>query len=98
MKTVEQLRRSGYKVKVCHRRLYEAPDCDYILSRFEVNDLRNKGLELKGPIEVGGETVITITTPDAKTVESTAECSIKDHFHRKKGLTIALGRALAQLS
>jgi hypothetical protein len=103
MKTVEQLRKEGYKVKVTHRRVYGvgiSNEIDtYLLSRFEKDDLiNNRGANVSPPWEYGGETVLTLTTPDGtQTVQSTAECSDKDNFNRKKGLTIALGRALSQL-
>ncbi len=42
-----------------------------------------------------GETVVQITTKDGRELEGVAVCSIKDPYNRKKGLAIALGRALA---
>ncbi len=43
----------------------------------------------------GGQTVVQITTKDGRELEGVADCSMHDPYNRKKGLAIALGRALA---
>lgn len=43
----------------------------------------------------GGETTVTITGLSGHSYTSSAYCSIKDNYDRKKGVKIALGRAVA---
>lgn len=43
----------------------------------------------------GGTTIVQITTSDGRDLEGVAVCSYKDPYNRKKGLAIALGRALS---
>jgi hypothetical protein len=101
MKNVEELRKNGFKVKVCHRRLYVTNELDYrvlLLSRFERDELTyDTKIDLIGPLELGGESSVLITTPDGTNIEGMSVCSDQEHFNRRKGLQIALGRALNQL-
>lgn len=47
----------------------------------------------------GGSTCIQITTPDGVlTEEGLSECSMQDLFNRRTGTSIALGRAIKELS
>lgn len=45
----------------------------------------------------GGKTQVRITTPDGINAVGVADCSRKENFWRKRGLNIALGRALIHL-
>lgn len=81
MLTVHELRKSGYKVGVHHRK-FEKPI--YICG-----DYSN--------LYFCAATAVTVTTPDGKTAKGNALCSVKDQYNRKLGVRIALGRALKQL-
>ena len=83
--TIRQLRRSGFKVRVIHKRHQK------IVKKIDGDFFENSSK--------GGATIIEITTPDKLTdVTGTAVCSIEDNYNRKVGNAIALGRALANLS
>jgi hypothetical protein len=83
--TIRQLRRSGFKVRVIHKRLQT------ITKKISGDYLENSSR--------GGTTIIQITTPDKQTdVEGVAVCSIEDNYDRKVGNAIALGRALSDLN
>ena len=85
-KTIEQLRKTGYKVRVIHQRQY-VPRWPYKLS---------PGTMLSSK---GGYTRIDVTIPDGSvTVSGEARCSMEDSYNRKLGNSIALGRALSQLN
>ena len=84
--TIRQLRRSGFKVRVIHK-------------RHQVSVKKIGGDQYFENSAKGGATIIEITTPDKLTdVTGTAVCSIEDNYNRKVGNAIALGRALANLS
>jgi hypothetical protein len=83
MKTIQQLRQEGYKVRVIHERI--------------VNNNDHKGGPKIEPR--GGKTIIELTTPVGdKSVFAVAECSKSDNFDRKMGNRIALRRAFQQLN
>jgi hypothetical protein len=83
--TIRQLRRSGFKVRVIHKRHQK------IVTKIDGNYFENSAK--------GGTTIIQITTPDKQTdVEGVAVCSIEDNYDRKVGNAIALGRALSDLN
>jgi hypothetical protein len=82
MKTVEQLRKSGYKVKVEHYRTNKGQIVQY-------------SKKTKGKVDPkGGLTVVTVTTPSGRTLKSNATCHQNDVFSYKVGVKIALGRVL----
>lgn len=83
MKTIAQLRREGYKVRVLHNRPIQ-----YIQKI-------DGGVKVFSP--KGGKTIIEITTPDGRDVVGESMCSNKDSWNRKFGNQIALGRAIAKL-
>lgn len=84
MITIKQLRQSGYKVRVFHKRNY--------------NDIQRIGGIAKLLSPKGGETFIEITTPCRTFTETgLASCSDQDLFNRRTGNEIALGRALKSL-
>lgn len=84
MTTIKQLRYAGYKVRVLQKRKYK-----------KINKIDGVYEELSPK---GGETYIEVTTPD-KTITRAGEsiCSMEDHYDRKKGNQIALGRAIKAL-
>lgn len=94
---IKDLRKLGYRVFVNHIRNFDIESFDFEACTFE--------LEQK-PTPCGGITEVGIYLPDpcdpAKlpgipVVYSEAICSTKDNYHRKRGVKIALGRAIDQL-
>lgn len=87
---IEELRKSGYKVRIHHRRKYEA--------KIKVIDIDVKGRQSYEVTERilprGGETVVELTTPDGEVLVGDSVCCEKDFFNKKMGVKIALGRAL----
>lgn len=78
--TIAFLRRAGWKVRVIHKR----PTLD--IDAFS-------GIRVEYSPK-GGETRIEITSPDQKIdAFGIAYCADEDHFNRKLGNKIALGRA-----
>jgi hypothetical protein len=81
--TVEQLRKSGYKVRVIHTRRGKTTQ-------------RMDGGMIQTVSERGGMTVVQVRTPEGEELEGVALCSAKDNFNRRMGVRIALGRALTR--
>ncbi len=101
--SVQSLRASGYKVRVQHQRLFPNLSVLNILTRGQYEKMAEGIKDLGGPetkpysdvvSPKGGQTVVQITTPDGTELEGVAKCSAKDPYNRKKGLAIAIGRAL----
>jgi hypothetical protein len=102
MKTVAELRRMGYKVKVSHYRWYldeglgsELDKAWALLARYEAEEAGH--YDISNPDCCGGLTEIELSTPDGKTVKTVAECADEDGFSKKIGVNIALKRALVEL-
>jgi hypothetical protein len=86
MKTIQQLRKEGYKIRVIHERIVKLEEDRRDLSARLVAQPR------------GGKTIIEVTTPNQEhSVFAVAECSKKDNFNRKIGNRVALRRAFQQL-
>ena len=85
MNKIHTLRKAGYKVRVMHWRYI--PNCKPILPRHTISDFTSI-------LPHGGKTEIEITAPDGTEFRGSAECSKKDNFNRKRGIQIALGRAM----
>lgn len=84
MKSIKELRQTGYKVRVHHIR--------------PVTYQQKIDGSIKVFSPKGGTTRIEITTPcGEKSALGVAECSKQDGWNRKLGNKIALGRALDQL-
>ena len=81
MITVEELRKSGLKVRVIHIR------------HAKTMKKLDGGL-VQVMAERGGKTVVQVRTPEGDELEGTALCSTLDNYNRRLGLKIALGRAL----
>lgn len=80
MNNVEELRKSGYKVRVKH-------------FRREKTMQKMDGGVVQTPSERGGHTIVQVRTPDGEELEGVAVCSTKDNFNKRIGVRIALGRA-----
>lgn len=86
---VHELRKAGWKIRVIHKRYFGGIA---LLSRKEatVSSWRNC-------LTRGGLTIVELTTPNGKNSTGEARCSKSDNFDRKKGVSIALGRAITNL-
>lgn len=78
-KTVKWYRQNGYKVRVLHYRNKELK--------------KGKTSSYLADSQMGGFTVVELTTPNDKTYTGKAICSKEERFNRKLGVRIALGRA-----
>jgi hypothetical protein len=90
--TVQQLRNSGYKVRVLHNRLYNG------YHKWQVGAIENAKYNC-GPIEPdakGGSTQIIIDSPTGQHFQGLAICSKKENYNKKMGVRIALGRTGVQ--
>jgi hypothetical protein len=86
--TVQQLRNSGYKVRVLHNRLYNG------YYKWQVGSKTAEGYGY-GPIDPdtkGGSTQIIIDGPSGDHYDGLAICSKKENYNKKLGVRIALGR------
>ena len=100
MNTVEQLRKSGYRVLINH---YRYPgnvskglnkrqaskvkmECAFALS--------DEGL---GISPFGGKTTIEVISQSGTSYTAEADCSVRDNFNKRMGVKIALGRILKQM-
>lgn len=105
MKTVEDLRKAGFRVFVKHSRYYEVDNL--MLPIVPVKNVyfgpitrpaaKSMGYVPSTVFPRGGKTEVEIYHRDRLCSEGHAVCSINDNFNRKIGLTIALGRALERL-
>jgi hypothetical protein len=87
--TIEELRNSGYKVKIFHNRLYNGYHAWQ-------NGRRVYGYTdgIIGPDTKGGSTEVIIQTPTGERLHGIAICSTEDNYNKKLGVKIAFGRAL----
>ena len=87
--TVHSLRKQGCKIRVYHW-------------RYVNGELVSSALHPGESSPKGGKTQVTITLPDdsldCPTYTGEALCSLSDCFNRKRGVQIALGRALKYLN
>ena len=92
MRTIESLRKDGYKVRVIH---YRENTSGTLMSTRELKHRNDEYGEELIILSKGGKTHIDITSPDGPTFSGESYCSLKDGFNRKMGNSIALERALA---
>ena len=94
---IRELRQQGYRVFVNHHRDFNIKSFDFEKQTFELEEK---------PSPCGGCTEVNIYVPDPcdpmrlpgiPVVGAEAVCSSKDNYHRKRGVKIALGRALVML-
>lgn len=78
--TIQQLRNSGYKVKVLHHRKTVEEKGMWGKTRNRVS-------------EKGGMTQVIIDSPSGEHFIGEAVCSKKDNYNKKLGVRIALGRS-----
>lgn len=82
--TVENLRKSNYKVRVIHKREWGSK---FVPSVFPEYFQKNELIEARG-----GKTIVQVRTPDGREIEGIAICHPKDYYNRKVGLRIALSK------
>ena len=93
--TIQQLRNSGYKVKVLHNRLYNGYYKWQVGSKPNQNGYAPTKLFIHGrfdPDTKGGSTQIIIDSPQGNHYEGLAFCSKKENYNKRLGVRIALGR------
>jgi len=93
--TLSQLRLDGYRVFASHRRPMKNIETPYLM--FSHHEMKNMGFNLSEDWAVrGGQTTVHIYLGDTLLGYGEARCCDKDPFNKKRGLIIALGRALAE--
>lgn len=107
MLTVQKLREMGYKVRVTHKRVYShIYDLHNNERRLDLGSRRKfprftrtlaNQIGLSNIHCRGGETIVEVTTPDNVDAFGVSLCSLKDHYNKKLGVEIALGRAVKAL-
>lgn len=85
MKTVEEYRKSGYKVRVEHFRPRKNSGQFVRYSR---------KTKTESVMPNGGVTNVTVTAPTGYEFVGSAACSTEDPFNYSLGVRIALGRAM----
>jgi len=105
--TVKELRQSGNKVRVIHKRKYKFFDLIkkefiyHIFSKFEfVNFLKIGKIPrylVVNRLQTGGQTVIEITMKDGLELRGVAKVNDCDNYNKKLGIKLALNRALNNL-
>lgn len=86
---VAEIREQGYRVYVKHRRRCVMYD---IGGKPTEHFLKIEECPKECSITKGGYTFVEIVKGD-KSFKATSQCSVKDNFNKKVGLTVALGRA-----
>lgn len=84
--TVQDLRDSGYKVKVLHNRLYDG------FYKWQVGNHKNINTSVD-PDPKGGSTTLIIDSPSGDHFEGHSTCSKLDNYDKKLGVRIAIGRS-----
>jgi len=106
-RTLQKLRDDGFTVHVQQYRLPIESEslCLAYPEEAKAGDLSFPKYELhqrgQRPSGKGGKTVVTLAVEDGDetlVVTGIALCNIKDNFSKSTGLSIALGRALKELS
>ena len=100
MKTLQQLKNNGFKVRVTHfRRAY--------MSNGEINDCPRSEIEKYGAIDDGrsiysgsimargGKTKVEITKPDGTVLVGIAKCHPKDNYNKSEGILRAIKKAFS---
>ena len=88
--SVVDVRNEGYKVSIFHLRRYwiivnGTPVIEYFPACV---------FPIENALPTGGQTFVRLTAPNGKEFIGSAECCNKDHYNRKRGVQIALNRAI----
>lgn len=90
MHTVANLRKQGFKVRVNHFRNIVSDSTKEVETEVPAHMI----LPDDEILPHGGKTEVLITTPDGKDMVGESMCHENDHFNKKLGVTIAIGRAM----
>lgn len=82
MKTVQELRQDGYKVRVIHNRA-KAFNFKHPYGFIESSR--------------GGMTIVELRTPEGVELRAETRCSTKDNYNKKIGVALALSRIFTNL-
>jgi hypothetical protein len=89
------LRAAGIKIRIRHKRYCAVPAAwGYNICLTEYSRKQKSGDTEVQPF--GGETTVELLYPDAKSYKGVATCSVEDRFDRRKGIEIALKRAVTE--
>ncbi len=92
--TVEQARKSGFKVRVGHFRYDEQNFYNARMDKEGEEEYYELDRDIIGPLYPrGGKTVVSISK-DGKDSFGQAFCSLKDNYSKKTGVALALERAM----
>lgn len=100
--TVESVREQGCKVRVFHRRRYLVSNkpLGTILSPSDLDKIKTVLLpaccvdDVNKALPTGGCTSVEVTMPNGDRHVAHAQCFDSDHYNRKRGVRIALNRAM----
>lgn len=79
------------------KKLSITPTTDYIKVLMSMNEIRSLNIDRRLIVPTGGETHVAVYDGEDKLAEVHTVCSKHDHYNRKLGRKIALGRALQML-
>lgn len=100
---VEQLREKGCQVSVRHERTFVH---NFVQThglpvtgalQMTRREFSTSGQETNPDFVLdnrGGNTIVSVITPGGETLTGNSKCSFSEQFNRKRGLSIAMGRAL----
>lgn len=94
--TVQSLRAKNYKVKVSHQRMAFNKQLNYPYPIMVPQWIVTRNHENWDILNGGGATIVMLTDPEGNHAEGTSIC-VEPNFDRKRGLKIALQRALQNL-
>ena len=93
--TVQQLRAEGWRVGVRHWRW--SHDGAHLAPYTRDLERRDPIFIAELPSVRGGATYVTLTSPTGEVLEGLARCSIRDNYDKRRGVQIAIGRALKRV-
>jgi hypothetical protein len=100
--TVKEMRESGFKVRVLHKRFWREDTLCFTPKYLKNNKdkflIAQRDIGGPGRSAKGGETVVEITLPDGREARGEAFCSLKDGYNKKTGVSLAVSRALANVN
>ena len=88
-----RLRAAGIKIRIRHKR-YLAVPAAWGHQIHLAEHSRKQKLPESEVQPFGGETTVELLYPDSKVYKGVAVCSVEDRFDRRKGIEIALKRAV----
>lgn len=103
--TVDELRKSGFRVRCHHRRAYQShmtQDGYKLMTRREFEDVESgypdRNTYQEEVLPFCGETVVELTAPSGKTYIQSARCNEMDNYNKRLGVRICLGRIFKEIN